>query len=271
MSSSKKLLNAPLLFLLLICSSLFAQNTPFVVVTTRHIDLNKTDGSYDEWLKLEKEFFDKVISKNEMIKGAAVYQHRYTPDNSEIVFVRLFDNWNDIEASNQIEDKLVKDAWPDEASGKSFFDKLDSYYTTRHTDEIYSMVPGAKMLAVPPTKDMVLYVQVHEMKPPMTGFMDNFKAVSELMGKNEVVKAYYPHRHRWGSNSNDFVEAFIFSSIADMDNFRERSNELMKEMYPDESARNEMQKKLNGYFTGHHSDYIYSVIPELFKSSIAAK
>jgi len=84
----------------------------FLTVTTGHwsSDLNV---DFTDWLKTEKEYFDKVTMKNDLIIGSGYYTHYFTPDNSEVVFVSVYKNWEDIENANDVKAKLVEEGWPD--------------------------------------------------------------------------------------------------------------------------------------------------------------
>jgi len=91
-----------------------------MTATTVH---KSTDPNVDftDWLKTEKEYFDKVTSKNDLIIGSGFYPHYFTPDNTEIVLVSVYKTWEDIDKANEISTKLIEEAWPDEAGRKAFF------------------------------------------------------------------------------------------------------------------------------------------------------
>ena len=105
--------------------------------------LNTEDGSFDEWLSLEKEFHEKVTMKNDLILGASFLNHYFTADNSEAKVVRTYKSWADIEAAAEISNKLIKEGWPDSLARIDFFKKLDAYYQAKHSDEIYVFTRGS--------------------------------------------------------------------------------------------------------------------------------
>ncbi|TRZ46301.1 hypothetical protein [Robertkochia solimangrovi] len=249
------------------------ENEPFITVTTRHWNMDLKDFDRDEWLSMEKQFQENVIDKNELIMGGAVYTHRYTPDNTEIVFVNVYRTWEDIEKADARNSELIKAAWPDETQRKAFFEKLAKYYSVDHSDEIYSMLPGAKMLPQKPTDPQILYVQIHEMAYPEEGsekeFMDMYTSFTDAIKEAGKIKAFYPHRHRWGADSREFVEAYLFDSMDDLDNFGEDLDKMFEAKYPDEAERKKMGEAMGKYFTGKHRDYIYTQVPELTKVSMA--
>ena len=77
---------------------LFAQGEEerpeFIVATTMHWNMDQEDYSFDEWKAVEKEYLDKVVMKNELIAGASFFMHKFTEDNSEIMYVQVFNTWN---------------------------------------------------------------------------------------------------------------------------------------------------------------------------------
>lgn len=55
--------------------------------------------------------------------------------------------------------------------------------------------------------------------------------------KNPFIKDYYPHRYAWGADSRDFMEAFLFDSMADLDKSSDKDDELIKAAWPKETDR----------------------------------
>ncbi|MEQ3662788.1 MAG: hypothetical protein ABNG96_08870, partial [Flavobacterium sp.] len=60
-----------LFLLLLFTSNFFAQEkkATYVTVTKMHFKMDNENSSYKEWNTLQKEYFDKVTVKNELILG----------------------------------------------------------------------------------------------------------------------------------------------------------------------------------------------------------
>ena len=208
------------------------QRPEFVTVTTNHWNMDKEDGSYDEWKTLQKEFFDKVTSKNEYILGTGVYTHRFTADNTEIIFVQSFKDWEAMGKFGERNEELIMEAWPDEDERNAFFDKLDDYFTMEHSDEIYATMPNAKPLG-DTDKELVWLLRKSHFAYPKEGsqkdFMDTFTEYTQnVFHKNEVIKAYYPMAHAWGSDKTEFVEAFAVESLGDLDEMFKRNNEYLK-------------------------------------------
>lgn len=262
---TKKLIIGQLIALMLIPFLPMAQESEqkpvFITVTKMHFNLD-ADGT--DWLKTEKEFFDKVTSKNELIVNTHVVRHFYTEDNTEVKFVFVYNNWADIEKSNEINNELIKKAWPDEAKRKEFFDKQSSYYTKEHSDEIYQSMNFAKMPVAKSTKSQVFYARLSQLAMDGKGKGYN-EFAKNVIHKNPLVKAYYPHRHLWGSDSRDFVEVFVFESLSDLEKSADKNNELITAAWPDEAKRKVFFEDMNKLFTGKHSDFIYQNVPELAK------
>lgn len=242
----------------------------FITATTFHYNMDLEDATPEKWKAVEKKFFDNVTSKNDFILGTDVLVHYFTSDNTEVIFINVFASWGDIEAAQKKSEELIKEAWPDEAKRKEYFKKRNSYYVDLHSDEIYAAGPGAKNLTEKSSEPMVMYIQVSKFASPEGGTLKEYEALSKeyneaIIQKNDLIKAYYPNYHSWGADRRDFLQAFVFTSLADIEKSFDKTEELEKANWPDEAKRKEFFKKLNKYFTGLHSDYIYHNVPELVK------
>ncbi|MGB5419189.1 hypothetical protein [Algibacter sp.] len=276
MKTSKLLFSAIAMMLLLICTTtLSAQDEApkrpeFIAVTTNHWNMDKEDFKMSEWKAAQKEYFEKVIMKNEYLMGHNMYLHNMTADNTEFLTVNSFASWEDIGKFGQRSAELEKEAWPDEAKRKAFFKNLGSYYANEHSDEIYAPINGVKLMSEKPTKDMVCYVRRSHFAFPEDGTMEEFNNLrmegnAGIVQKNEYVKFYSPLVHAWGSDKTEFLEAFYLESLADLDKMWERDDELMKETFPDTEENRVKGKAWGKYFTGVHGDYLYTWIHDLSK------
>lgn len=237
----------------------------FITVTTTHWN-DDPNADFSDWLKTEKEYFDKVTSKNDLIIGSGVYTHYFTADNSEVKLVSVYKSWDDIEKANEINDKLMKEGWPDEKEREAFIEKQRNYYSPQHSDEIYSSLPYYKPLQPNGDKPMIFYVKSSELSMNGNGDPKKFKEYSDkVTQKNDLIKGYYTHRHLWGSNSRELVEVFVFNSLSDMERAFEQDDNLVAENWADENDRKTFMGDLNKLFTGKHADYIYRNVPELEK------
>lgn len=254
------------LWMTLVCAIGNAQEKEkpvFITMTTLHRSM---DVKANDWKAAEQEYFDKVTSKNDLIIGSETLTHYYTNDNTEIILVSVYKTWEDIEKASTINDELIKKAWPDEKARTAFFEKYDKFYTPVHSDEIYQSITSVGEI---PYKDqtkkpMIVYIRKSQMN--MAGRGKNVKEFNEkITFKDPYIKAYYPYRHSWGSNSTDFNEAFFYDSLADLEKSGEKIDELIKSTWPNEKDADAFFDELEKSFTGKHSDYIYRNIPSLSK------
>lgn len=267
MRTIKNFMFGVLAFAILFTAKSFGQEAPkeefkpvYITVTTGHWSSDPS-ADYSDWLKTEKEYFDKVTKKNDLIIGSGYYTHYFTPDNSEVLFVSVYANWEDIEKANEITTRLVEEAWPDETKRKAFFEKQSSYYSPMHSDEIYASMSSTKTLKTDSKEPLLYYVKKNKLGQGGSGFKEYFENVTM---KNSFVKGYYTHRHSWGSNSRDVMEVFVFDKFADIQSSFDETDKLVKAHWPDEAKRKEFFKEYNKIFDGH-GDYIYHNVPELAK------
>lgn len=255
-------------------TSIFAQEEEqerpeFVAVTTMHWNMDMDDFDMDTWKSVEKEYMDKVTKKNEYLAGASIFLHQLTPDNTELLYVQVYMNWADIEKAADRNGELAKEAWPDDDARKAYFKKRNAYYSLEHSDEIYATMAGAKIIENK-NEDMILYIRKSHFDFPEDGSQKEFDELNKeylenIVYKNEYVQGYYPSAHAYGSDRTEFIEAYYLNSFADLDKMFKRSDELAKEVWPDDAERKARGKKSGRYFTGVHGDFVYSVIPELSK------
>jgi hypothetical protein len=244
----------------------------FVVLTRTHwnMDKNLPDDDGAEWEALEKEYLEKVTKKNDLVMSTELLTHFYTADNSEVILVGTYRNWNDIEAAQDKYDELEKAAWPDEAKRKAFHSKLDKYYENRHSDEIYATQDGAKISAMPSDSSMVIYMQKVYMAFPEDGTRAEFEQLrleynKNVIQKNPFIHAYYPLRHAWGADNREFVNVYVVKSFCDISEMNKATAGLVAAAWPDETKRKAFMKKYNRYYSGVHGDYIYSSNPQVSK------
>ncbi|MFD1096866.1 hypothetical protein [Salegentibacter chungangensis] len=237
----------------------------YLTVSTFHWN-DDPDIDFSEWLDTEKEYFEKVTSKNDLIIGSGFYMHYFTPDNSEIIQVSVYENWADIEKANEKNQELIEAAWPDEEKRRSFFQKQNSYYSPQHSDEIYTSMRFHKPMEMASEEPLVYYVKSSELSMNGEGSPASFGEYNKnVVQKNKFVKAYYTHRHLWGANSREMAEVFVFEDLADLEASFEEDERLVGEHWPDEGERESFMEDMGKLFTGRHSDYIYRNVPELMK------
>jgi len=120
-------------------SSANAQDGNYFTVTTwkMHVPEN---GSKAEMLELLQEFTDKVVKKNTKVISERVLHHVSGNDMRDLVVISEFANWNDIDASGDMQNELVMKAWPEEKARDEWMKKFMKYVVT-HSDEIYQEYP----------------------------------------------------------------------------------------------------------------------------------
>ncbi len=246
------------------------QGPQYIVVTTMHWNMDNDDFDMDEWKAVEKEFLEKVTKKNELIMGASVFLHRFTADNTELIVVQSYANWEDIDKAGNRNGELIMEAWPDADERSAYFEKRNNYYSDMHSDEIYATMSGAKPLSGPVTEDLVCYVRRSHFAFPDDGTGKEFtelrnQTIEHVIHKNEYVKAYYPSAHAWGADRTEYVEAFFVESMDALEKMLDQNGELFSEHWADEAAREEFSENNSKYYTGVHGDYIYTYIAELAK------
>ncbi len=273
MKTTNRLINALILLSLFISPNLRSQDEEalrpkYVTITTLHWNMEYENFDMDTWKAVEKEYFDKVTSQNELIMGSGIYMHRFTPDNRELLSVNAYSSWEDIDKVNERNAELIEAGWPDKEERKAYFKKRNAYYADFHSDEIYALMDHAK--PSPRDSSDVLLLRKSQFKFPADGsqdeFMGGFKEyVENVFHKNEHIKGYYPAAHFWGSDRREFLEAFLFKSMSDLDAMYERNDELFQEHFSTDEMKQKMQEMGQKYFTGVHGDYIYTIINELRK------
>lgn len=244
------------------------ENGPvYITMTTTHwSDDPNTD--FSDWLDTEKKYFENVTMKNDLIMDSGVYTHYFTPDNSEVVLVNVYRTWEDIEKANEVNQKLIEEAWPDEDERQAFFDKQQSYYSRDHNDEIYQSMQFYIPEADKSSEPRLLYVRSSELSMNGEGKPENFREYYEkVTKKSKTLKGYYTHRHLWGSNSREMAEVFVFDKLGDIEDFFDEESDLVVSAWEDEEERDTFMEDMNKLFTGKHSDYIYRTVPELIKSN----
>ena len=262
------------LLLLLTSSTMMAQEEEqkrpeYIQVTTMHWNMDQEDFDMDEWKAFEKEFMDKVTKKNEFLAGASIFLHQLTPDNTELLYVQTYMNWENIEKAASRNGELMKEVWPNEEDRKARTKKRNNYYSSEHSDEIYATMSGSKIVENK-NEDMILYIRKSHFNFPDDGSNKEFDELRKgyldnIVHKNEYIQGYYPNSHAYGSDGTEYIEAYYLNSLADLDKMFNRSDELAKEAWPDDDKRKERGKSIGKYFTGVHGDFVYSVFPELSK------
>ena len=264
MKTTNRFLTAMVVILMLFSTTIFAQDEEapkrpeYITVTTMYWSKDN-DSSMDEWKATEKEYMDKVTSKNEHIIGGWYYTHLLTENSNEVLYVQSYPNWEALDKAAARSSELEKEAWPDEEARKAFLKNMNSAFSNYHSDEIFATLPGAKILPAAPEGDMVLYLRQNKLAFPKDGTNEEFsslrkKIIDNVINKNEYIKGYYPSIHAWGSDRRDLNEGILLNSLDDLGKMFDRNQELMKE------ALTEEEGKALGKYIKCHGDYVYTAV-----------
>lgn len=239
----------------------------YATITTLH---GVVGADYEEWLKVEKEYFEKVTSKIDILLEQEVLVRYFGNDLSEIKVINVFKNWSDIENVNNYRESLIAEAWPNLDDRNAFFKKQNSFYTNYHTDEIYLTSSLSKQMTTS---------EKASLKNPMVYYMDtnilsdndnsnSHKMYEEYLNaviyKNSYIKAYYPFRHYWGSDSREFLEIYVVNSLSNLEKSTEADKKLFEMYMPDKTKRKEFLDIYRKTVAGH-KDGLYKNVPTLSK------
>ena len=78
--------------------------------------------------------------------------------------------------------------------------------------------------------------------------------------RNPLVISHKTVRHWWGSDNRDFIEITEVKSWEDIPKAMQKNNELFEQVWTSKETRDQFNKAYNKYFTGKHSDEIYSEV-----------
>lgn len=112
---------------------------PYYTMTTLYTK-QPVDGRNSERDSVLKEYFTKVIMKNEFIVHEWSMQHYYTDNSREFFIIDQYKSWDDIQKSSNRNDELEKQAWPDQKQRDALFAKFEKYFGD-HSDRIVTGFP----------------------------------------------------------------------------------------------------------------------------------
>ena len=124
---------------------------------------------------------------------------------------------------------------------------------------------GCAIVLAQPAQGNVVVVNNAELLLSGDGSVSEFDSLTVeynkwCMDKNEFVISYKVVRHWWGNNNRDFVTIVEVKSWEDVLKFSARSVELFEEHWNTLESRKAFNDVYNNYFTGMHSDEIYSEV-----------
>ena len=82
----------------------------------------------------------------------------------------------------------------------------------------------------------------------------------KCLAQNEFVVSYKNIRHFWGHNNTDCIQIVEVKSWEDIEKANNKTNELFRKAWPTSEDRKKYNDANGKYFTGKHSDEIYSEV-----------
>ena len=242
------------------------ENEPvYITVTTLH---GADDFDIDAWKEVEEEYFEKVTSKIDLIRSHEVLMSYFSPTYSEFKVINVINSWEDIMLINEMRSVLIEEAWPDEAERKAFFEKQNSFYISKHSDEIYLTSDFSKKLVKEPGQNRPFTFMIKTNILSDTEDEDsyaNYKTyVEEIVRKNHKILAYYPFNHFWGADSREFIEIFVSDSFSEIEKAHYENNALLSKIFPDEEERKQFLSSMYSAVDSQESAF-YKNVPSLSK------
>ena len=104
-----------------------------------------------------------------------------------------------------------------------------------------------------------------EMAMPEDGSIAEFDSLNQLytdnvIKKNNLIQNFRMLRHWWGHNNRDMLLIYDVKNWNDILAANLKNDELFEAAWKTEDSRKAFNKAYNKYFTGKHSDEIYSVV-----------
>jgi hypothetical protein len=142
---STRYLSFILLFAVLLVSNTVAvgqdADTPNIIHIQTIQATFPDDGSVAERDSLWKIFFDATVMKNDLIVSQRTLQHFWGDNSNEIVLIREYENWADVNSVNNGNGALVRAMMPDSLERVAFFQRYNEYFGP-HGDELFNEIQG---------------------------------------------------------------------------------------------------------------------------------
>lgn len=92
--------------------------------------------------------------------------------------------------------------------------------------------------------------------------LDSLSALfaENCFAKNEYIVSYKIVRHFWGRDNRDFIQMMEVKSWDDIIKANDKIDELFRKAWPTREDRKKFNDAYNKYFSGKHSDEIYSEV-----------
>jgi hypothetical protein len=243
----------------------------YIKITRLNRNLNFNNASLEKWVELEKEYLNNVIRKNEFILQRDVLIHFMTEDNTEVLFIQKYKNWDDIEKAEKRNKELENNDWSDTLTRQVFFNYSEQYFDKNQSDEIFITSPGLKVDSNSAGKSLFYHLRVNHLAFPKDGTENEFIKLNEAFLKksvynNRFIKSYSPFIQVLGTNKRKYIEVTAVESLDDLENAFKIIDEFLYEPIKGEETKHKIFiDSYFKYFNGFHADYIYKSVPELKK------
>ncbi|MEN8188041.1 MAG: hypothetical protein ABFR05_13020 [Bacteroidota bacterium] len=261
------------LFLFFFINNIIAQSQkddfkPYYITVTKLHGSGTID--MDAWKKVEQEFFDKITSKIDLIKGHEVLVNYDNNHFSEVIFINRFESWNDIEKTKKLILERIENVWPDKDLRASFFENQNNLYDFNYSNAIYVSTEMAKYISKEDINKQKtpLYYYIITSKLSSYSGDDSLEAyrdyVKGITYKNPYIKAYLTQKQYFGSDSRNFVEVYVANSYEELQESFKKDKELLDRMFSNEKNK---EAFIDTYFKGidRQENAIYTNIPSMSK------
>ncbi|UCF65202.1 MAG: hypothetical protein JSW33_05045 [bacterium] len=108
-----------------------------------------------------------------------------------------------------------------------------------------------------------IVVTTIEVTMPEDGSMAEFDSLNQLytdnvIKKNDLIVNFRTLRHWWGHNNREMLVVYEVKTWGDVIAANQKNNELFEKAWTTKESRKAFNDAYNKYFTGKHSDEIYS-------------
>jgi len=217
----------------------FSKDSYYVSILRLH---GEVDAYREEWQSIEQEFFDKVINKNDYIKGHEMLIETIDNRLSEVLIINMYKDWSDIELARKRTDELIEEAWPDEKKRAEYFEKQNKNFSLYYSNEIMTTTKNVKMrdhTKDDRSKPLTFYLVFNKLVDnPDDDIINAYEDYLQFVTyKNTNIRSYQAYRHFIGPDSRDFLEVYVADSYDDLLNSFDLDKALLLQMFPDEQER----------------------------------
>lgn len=264
--------NLPFLFIAVLATTFLnfarAQNQEPVsdfeplYVTVNTLDV-VADANFDELIKLEQEYFDKVTFNNDLILLHETLIEKTDSSVVKVKFINMFGNWNDIKNSEIVNEILIAQNWPYAAEKKLYFEKQNDLYSNFHSDNIYLTTEFNKNLSENTDEETSKSVRIDtSILSDLNddGAYQNYVSyVENVIYKNPLLSSYQPIRQYYGGDSREFVEIFVLNSGVTFEQFTQKNTELFEKFMEDAKEREKFIEEIQKSVESKTTSYFISI------------